>query len=118
MTHLHCVRDAYRAGAATESFTSVTRAVGNPGQNGQLQLGLVPGIGSFRKKLPDIRINAADPGYTATDLNANTGPQTVTVGTDAIVRHAPTELGMDPGASKVELSPPRPRTSPPRTSSG
>jgi hypothetical protein len=26
-----------------------------------------------------------DPGYTATDLNANNGPQTVTEGTDAIV---------------------------------
>jgi len=34
---------------------------------------------------PDIRINAADPGYTATDLNAHSGPQTVTEGTDAIV---------------------------------
>jgi NAD(P)-dependent dehydrogenase (short-subunit alcohol dehydrogenase family) len=27
----------------------------------------------------------ADPGYTATDLNGNTGPQTVTEGTDAVV---------------------------------
>jgi hypothetical protein len=30
-------------------------------------------------------VNAADPGYTATDFNANSGPQTVTEGTDAIV---------------------------------
>ena len=37
---------------------------------------------------PDLRINAADPGYTATDLNANTGTQTVTEGTDAIVELA------------------------------
>jgi len=37
---------------------------------------------------PELRINAADPGYTATDLNANTGPQTVTEGTDAIVELA------------------------------
>jgi NAD(P)-dependent dehydrogenase (short-subunit alcohol dehydrogenase family) len=37
------------------------------------------------KVLTGIRINAADPGYTATDLNANSGPQTVTEGTDAIV---------------------------------
>ncbi|NUP22893.1 MAG: short-chain dehydrogenase, partial [Streptomyces sp.] len=29
--------------------------------------------------------NAADPGYTATDLNGHSGPQTVTEGTDAIV---------------------------------
>jgi NAD(P)-dependent dehydrogenase (short-subunit alcohol dehydrogenase family) len=32
-----------------------------------------------------IKVNSADPGYTATDLNANSGPQTVTEGTDAIV---------------------------------
>ncbi len=32
-----------------------------------------------------IKVNAADPGYTATDLNGNSGPQTVTEGTDAIV---------------------------------
>ncbi|MGK5679216.1 SDR family NAD(P)-dependent oxidoreductase [Actinoplanes sp. URMC 104] len=39
----------------------------------------------YAKALPDIRINAADPGYTATDFNGNSGPQTVTEGTDAIV---------------------------------
>jgi len=39
----------------------------------------------YAKALTAIRINAADPGYTATDLNGNTGPQTVTEGTDAIV---------------------------------
>jgi len=39
----------------------------------------------YAKALPGIRINAADPGYTATDLNGNSGPQTVTEGTDAIV---------------------------------
>ncbi|WP_250033192.1 SDR family NAD(P)-dependent oxidoreductase [Paractinoplanes maris] len=39
----------------------------------------------YAKGLPDIRINAADPGYTATDLNGHSGPQTVTEGTDAIV---------------------------------
>jgi NAD(P)-dependent dehydrogenase (short-subunit alcohol dehydrogenase family) len=42
----------------------------------------------YAKALPEIRINAADPGYTATDLNQNSGPQTVTEGTDAIVRLA------------------------------
>lgn len=42
----------------------------------------------YAKALTDIRINAADPGYTATDLNGNSGPQTVTEGTDAIVRLA------------------------------
>jgi len=42
----------------------------------------------YSKALPGIRFNAADPGYTATDLNGNSGPQTVTEGTDAIVRLA------------------------------
>lgn len=37
------------------------------------------------KALPDIRVNAVDPGYTATDLNGFSGTQTVTEGTDAIV---------------------------------
>jgi NAD(P)-dependent dehydrogenase (short-subunit alcohol dehydrogenase family) len=39
----------------------------------------------YAKAFSGIRINAADPGYTATDLNGGTGPQTVTEGTDAIV---------------------------------
>jgi NAD(P)-dependent dehydrogenase (short-subunit alcohol dehydrogenase family) len=39
----------------------------------------------YAKAFTDIRVNAADPGYTATDLNGNTGPQTVTQGTDAVV---------------------------------
>ncbi|MFI5841554.1 SDR family NAD(P)-dependent oxidoreductase [Catenuloplanes sp. NPDC051500] len=39
----------------------------------------------YAKALPGIRINAADPGYTATDLNGHSGHQTVTEGTDAIV---------------------------------
>jgi NAD(P)-dependent dehydrogenase (short-subunit alcohol dehydrogenase family) len=34
---------------------------------------------------PQLRINTANPGYTATDLNGNSGSQTVTEGTDAIV---------------------------------
>ncbi|WP_436532664.1 SDR family NAD(P)-dependent oxidoreductase [Actinoplanes sp. HUAS TT8] len=39
----------------------------------------------YAQFLPEIRINAVDPGYTATDLNGHSGPQTVTEGTDAIV---------------------------------
>ena len=39
----------------------------------------------YARALPDVRVNAADPGYTATDLNGNSGHQTVTEGTDAIV---------------------------------
>ncbi|CAM2945420.1 NAD(P)-dependent dehydrogenase (short-subunit alcohol dehydrogenase family) [Williamsia muralis] len=39
----------------------------------------------YAKALVGIRINAADPGYTATDFNGHSGHQTVTEGTDAIV---------------------------------
>ena len=42
----------------------------------------------YAKALPSMRINVVDPGYTATDLNQNSGPQTVEQGTDAIVRLA------------------------------
>jgi NAD(P)-dependent dehydrogenase (short-subunit alcohol dehydrogenase family) len=39
----------------------------------------------YAKNLPEMRINASDPGYTATDLNSHHGHQTVTEGTDATV---------------------------------
>jgi NAD(P)-dependent dehydrogenase (short-subunit alcohol dehydrogenase family) len=39
----------------------------------------------YAKAVPDVRFNAADPGYTATDLNGHSGSQTVIEGTDAIV---------------------------------
>jgi NAD(P)-dependent dehydrogenase (short-subunit alcohol dehydrogenase family) len=42
-------------------------------------------IVQYAHGLPDIRVNAADPGYTATDLNRHSGHQTLTEGTDAIV---------------------------------
>ena len=35
-----------------------------------------------------VKVNAADPGYTATDLNGNSGPQTVQEGAEAILRLA------------------------------
>ncbi|MFF5981008.1 SDR family NAD(P)-dependent oxidoreductase [Streptomyces olindensis] len=42
----------------------------------------------YAKSWPDVKVNAADPGYTATDFNGHSGPQTVTEGTDAIVQLA------------------------------
>lgn len=45
----------------------------------------------YAKSLPELRVNVVDPGYTATDLNQNSGPQTVEQGTDAIVRLATIE---------------------------
>jgi len=42
----------------------------------------------WAKALPGMRVNAVDPGYTATDFNDHRGTQTVREGTDAIVRMA------------------------------
>lgn len=47
----------------------------------------------YAKNLPAMRVNASDPGYTATDLNGHSGHQTVTDGTDATVALA--TLGPD-----------------------
>ena len=42
----------------------------------------------YAKGLPEMKVNCADPGSTATDLNNGYGKQTVTEGTDAIVKLA------------------------------
>jgi NAD(P)-dependent dehydrogenase (short-subunit alcohol dehydrogenase family) len=47
----------------------------------------------YAKALPGWKINAADPGYTATDLNNHTGHQTVEQGAHIIVTMA--TLGPD-----------------------
>jgi NAD(P)-dependent dehydrogenase (short-subunit alcohol dehydrogenase family) len=47
----------------------------------------------FAKAFPGMRINAVDPGFTATDLNAHTGTQTVEEGAEIIVRMA--QVGPD-----------------------
>jgi len=47
----------------------------------------------FAKAFPAMRINAVEPGFTATDLNGRTGTQTVEQGAEIIVRMA--QLGPD-----------------------
>lgn len=42
----------------------------------------------YAKAFPTMRINAVEPGYTKTDLNGNTGIQTVEQGAEIIVRMA------------------------------
>jgi len=42
----------------------------------------------FAKAFPAMRINAVEPGYTATDLNGRAGTQTVEEGAQIIVRMA------------------------------
>jgi NAD(P)-dependent dehydrogenase (short-subunit alcohol dehydrogenase family) len=44
----------------------------------------------YAKAFPGIKINAVDPGYTATDLNGRTGTQTAAEGAEIIVRMAQT----------------------------
>jgi NAD(P)-dependent dehydrogenase (short-subunit alcohol dehydrogenase family) len=47
----------------------------------------------YAKAYPGLRVNCVDPGYTATDLNDNTGTQTVEEGAEVIVRLA--QVGPD-----------------------
>jgi NAD(P)-dependent dehydrogenase (short-subunit alcohol dehydrogenase family) len=47
----------------------------------------------YAKAFPAIKINAVDPGYTATDLNGRTGTQAVEEGAEIIVQMA--QLGPD-----------------------
>ncbi|MGW1064845.1 SDR family NAD(P)-dependent oxidoreductase [Streptomyces aureus] len=47
----------------------------------------------YAKAFPDLRVNAVEPGFTATDLNGNTGTQTVEEGAEIIVRMA--RIGRD-----------------------
>ena len=61
----------------------------------------------FAKAFPGIRINAVEPGFTATDLNANTGVQTVEQGAEVIVAMA--RLGADgPTGTYTDVSGPLP----------
>jgi NAD(P)-dependent dehydrogenase (short-subunit alcohol dehydrogenase family) len=47
----------------------------------------------YAKAFPGMRVNAVEPGFTATDLNGHTGPQSVEQGAEIIVRMA--RLGPD-----------------------
>jgi NAD(P)-dependent dehydrogenase (short-subunit alcohol dehydrogenase family) len=47
----------------------------------------------YAKALPQLRINAVDPGYTATDFNAHRGTQTIEEGAEVIVAMA--QIGPD-----------------------
>ena len=47
----------------------------------------------YAKAFPNMRINSVEPGFTKTDLNGNTGTQTVEQGAEIIVRMA--QVGPD-----------------------
>ncbi len=53
----------------------------------------------YAKALPEMRVNAVDPGYTATDLNGHSGHQTVEEGAEVIVALATAEPGGPTGGS-------------------
>jgi NAD(P)-dependent dehydrogenase (short-subunit alcohol dehydrogenase family) len=57
----------------------------------------------YARAFPQMRVNAADPGYTATDFNGNNGTQTVQQGTDAIVELA-TRDGRGPTGTFIDRS--------------
>ncbi|HEY5399842.1 MAG TPA: SDR family NAD(P)-dependent oxidoreductase [Trebonia sp.] len=59
----------------------------------------------YAKAIPEVRFNAADPGYTATDLNSHSGHQTVTEGTDAIVALATEDPAAGTGRFVDRLGP-------------
>ena len=58
----------------------------------------------FASLLPHIRINAADPGLTATDLSSGQG-HSVHDGTDAIIAYALAAPGGPPGPSPTATAP-------------
>jgi len=59
----------------------------------------------YAKAIPEVRFNAADPGYTATDLNGHSGHQTVAEGTDAIVALATEDASAGTGRFMDRLGP-------------
>ncbi|MFD5468977.1 SDR family oxidoreductase [Streptomyces sp. NPDC127105] len=61
----------------------------------------------YAKAFPAMRINAVEPGFTKTDLNGNTGTQTVEEGAEIIVRMA--GLGPDgPSGGYFDVTGPLP----------
>ena len=61
----------------------------------------------YAKAFPGMRVNAVEPGFTATDLNGRTGTQTVEEGAEIIVRMA--QVGPDgPTGSYVDAAGPLP----------
>ena len=71
----------------TQDASRVESHVLAPGYNSSKAAVIMLSV-QYAKALPEFRVNVIDPGYTATDLNGNSGHQTVTEGTDAAVAMA------------------------------
>ncbi|MEV0386770.1 SDR family NAD(P)-dependent oxidoreductase [Nonomuraea sp. NPDC050643] len=50
-------------------------------------------VSQYARALPEFKVNAADPGNPATDMNHHTGVHTVAEGADAIIRLATVDPG-------------------------
>jgi len=72
-------------------FDLVPPTLGYPATKAALNMITV----QYARALDGVRVNAVDPGFTATDLTGHRGFQTVAEGTDAIVRLA--EVGAPTG---------------------
>ncbi|WP_410620182.1 SDR family NAD(P)-dependent oxidoreductase [Amycolatopsis sp. cmx-8-4] len=70
--------------ANPDSFTAFYPGISYPASKAALNMVTV----QYAKALPGFRVNAVDPGYTKTDLNHNSGTQTVEQGAAAAVRLA------------------------------
>ncbi|WP_328614708.1 SDR family oxidoreductase [Amycolatopsis sp. NBC_00355] len=70
--------------ANPDSFTAFYPGISYPASKAALNMVTV----QYAKAFPGFRINAVDPGYTKTDLNHNSGTQTVEQGAEAAVRLA------------------------------
>lgn len=70
--------------ADPDSFTAFYPGISYPASKAALNMVTV----QYAKALPGFRVNAVDPGYTKTDLNHNSGTQTVEQGAEAAVRLA------------------------------
>ena len=87
--------------SAAPVVVNVSSGLGSLAQVSAMPAGIYPGVAypasksavnmvtvQWAKAFPHMRINAADPGFTKTDLNGNTGTQTVAEGAEIIVRMA------------------------------
>lgn len=77
---LSLTRDLIRGDAPAHAFPGI----GYPASKAALNSLTV----QYAKAYPDIRINAAGPGFTATDINGHTGTQSVEEGAEIVVRMA------------------------------
>jgi NAD(P)-dependent dehydrogenase (short-subunit alcohol dehydrogenase family) len=73
-------------GRTTDLERIESSIVGLPYQSSKSALNMI--TSQYSKAYPRMRINAVDPGYTATDFNAHSGPQSVEEGAEIIVRAA------------------------------